>query len=136
MRVEEALIVLDAVPEAYVRLDSECYCTFANQAVEPILGRTRNELLGKRLEEFCSSSAGAPLEDACRRAMNERVTVTLEHYSESRYRWYAVNVIPDSSGGIVVRFADITDRKLIENALRKSEEKFSKAFRSSPAAMC
>jgi PAS domain S-box-containing protein len=68
--------------------------------------------------------------------MNERVASALEHYSESRDRWYAVTVLPDSSGGIVVRFADITDRKLMENALRKSEEKFSKAFRSSPAAMC
>ena len=60
MSVEEALIVLDTVQEAYVRFDSECHCTFANQAVEPILGKTRAELLGKRLEEFCSASGGAP----------------------------------------------------------------------------
>jgi two-component system cell cycle sensor histidine kinase/response regulator CckA len=136
MSVEEALIVLDTVPEAYVRLDRECYCTFANQAVGPILGRTRDELLGQRLEEFCLANAGAPLESACRRAMNERVVAALEYYSEIRRRWYAVTVIPDSSGGIVVRFADITDQKVIGSALRKSEEKFSKAFRSSPAAMC
>lgn len=30
---------------------------------------------------------------------------------------------------------NITDRKLMENALRKSEEKFAKAFQSSPAAI-
>ena len=68
--------------------------------------------------------------------MTERVVVELEQYSESRYRWYAVTILPDSNGGIVVRFSDVADRKFIENALRKSEEKFSKAFRSSPAAMC
>ena len=68
--------------------------------------------------------------------MTERIVVELEQYSESRCRWYAVTILPDSNGGIVVRFSDITDRKLMENALRKSEEKFSKAFRSSPAAMC
>ncbi len=136
MSVEEALIVLDTVPETYVRLDSECYCTFANLAVVAILGKTRDQLLGKKIEEFCSASAGTPLEDACRRAMTERIVVELEQYSESRCRWYAVTILPDSNGGIAVRFADITDRKLIENALRKSEEKFSKAFRSSPAAMC
>ena len=136
MSVEDALIVLDTVQEAYVRFDSECQCTFANRAVEPILGRTRAQILGKRLDQFCSASGGTPLEEVCRRALTERIGSALEHYSESRYRWYAITVLPDSSGGIVVRFSDITDRKLIENALRKSEEKFSKAFRSSPAAMC
>ncbi len=136
MSVEEALIVLDTVHEAYVRFDNECLCTFANRAVEPILGKTRAELLGKRLEELCVAHGGVPLKDACHQAINARVTVALEYYSESRYRWYAVTVMPDASGGIVVRFADITDQKLIENALRKSEEKFSKAFRSSPASMC
>jgi two-component system, cell cycle sensor histidine kinase and response regulator CckA len=136
MSVEEALIVLDTVPEAYVRLDSECHCTFANVAVGAILGRTRDKLLGNKIEEFCSPSVGTPLEDACRRAMTQRIVVELEQYSELRGRWYAITILPDSNGGIVVRFSDITDRKFMENALRKSEEKFSKAFRSSPAAMC
>jgi PAS domain S-box-containing protein len=136
MSVEDALIVLDTVQEAYVRFDSQCQCTFANQAVEPILGKTRAQLLGKRLDEFCLTSGGTPLEEVCRRAVTDHIGASLEHYSESRDRWYAVTVLPDSSGGIVVRFSDITDRKLIENALRKSEEKFSRAFRSSPAAMC
>jgi PAS domain S-box-containing protein len=36
----------------------------------------------------------------------------------------------------VASILDITERKRMENALRESEEKFSKAFRSSPTGMC
>jgi PAS domain S-box-containing protein len=133
-KADEAAIVLDAVQEAHVRFDGEFRLTFVNRAAEVILGRRRAELLGKRLGEIPVSTE-ASVEEACRRAMAERVVVKLEYYSESRHLWYAITVLPDSSGGIVVHFLDVTDRKLIESALRKSEEKFSKAFRSSPVPM-
>ena len=50
-------------------------------------------------------------------------------------QWHAITALPDSNGGVVIRFLDVTDRKLIEHAMRESEEKFSKAFRSSPVPM-
>jgi PAS domain S-box-containing protein len=136
MRAEECLVVFDTVEEAYIRFDSEFRLTFANQAAEKILGGCRTELQGKTLDDLFPEIAGTPLGDAYRSAMSERVPVTLESYRDNEQRWYMVTATPDSNGGIVVRFADVTGRKRIETALRKSEEKFSKAFRSSPAAMC
>ena len=133
-KADEAAIVLNTLQEAHLRFDAQCRLTFVNRAAEEILGGSRAELLGKSLGEIPVSSE-ASLEDACRRAMAERVVVKLEYYAASRHLWYAITVLPDSSGGIVVQFLDVTDRKSIESALRKSEEKFSKAFRSSPVPM-
>jgi len=134
--LENSLIVLDTVPEAYARFDSEFRLMFVNQAAQTLLGKTRFDLLGKTLTGVYPVSPVMLLQEGCRRAMAEHRTVGLEHYSEPWRRWYAITAIPDSSGGIVVEFSDITNRRLMEDALRKSEEKFSKVFQSSPAPMC
>jgi PAS domain S-box-containing protein len=134
--VEDSLIILDTVPEAYFRFDSMLRLTFVNQAAETLLGTTRAKLLGKMLWDVCSEPAEAPLEEACRRTMAERIAVSVDHCFKWRSRCYEATSRPDSSGGIVVQFSDITDRKLMEDALWKSEEKFSKAFQSSPIPMC
>jgi PAS domain S-box-containing protein len=136
MRAEECLVVFDTVEDAYVRFDSEFRLTFANLAAERILGRSRIGLPGKTLDDLFPALAGTPLADAYRRAMSKRAAVTLENYREADRRWYSVTATPDADGGIVVRFSDVTDRKRIEMALRKSEEKFFKAFQSSPVPMC
>src|SRR5437660_4545378 len=136
MREEECLIVFDTVEDAYVRFDSEFRLTFANLASGRFLGGSRTKSLGKTLDDLFPEISGTPLGDAYRRAMSERAAVTLENYCETEQRWYSITASPDADGGIVVRFSDVTDRKKIEMALRKSEEKFFKAFQSSPVPMC
>ena len=60
---------------------------------------------------------------------------------ESGLHYIDVSITPilDDSGNVVLLVPegyDITERKRAAEALRKSEEKFSKAFRASPAAFC
>jgi PAS domain S-box-containing protein len=132
---EDSLIILDTVSEAYARFDSEFRLTFANHAAQTLLGKTRADLLGKNLSDVYPTDL-VMLQENCRCAMAEHRTVTVEHYSEPWRRWYVIKAIPDSSGGIVVQFSDITDRKLMEASLRKSNEKLRKVFQSSPVPMC
>jgi PAS domain S-box-containing protein len=134
--LENSLIVLDTVTEAYARFDSELRLTFVNLAAQTLLGKTRVDLLGKTLPDVYSISPVMPLQESFRRAMAEHRTVRVEHYSESWRRWYVITAIPESRGGIVVQFSDITDRKLMEDSVWKSNEKFRKVFQSSPVPMC
>jgi PAS domain-containing protein len=48
---QDAANILDIVPEAYVRLDSEFRYTFVNHAADRLLGKDRAELLGNVLWE-------------------------------------------------------------------------------------
>ena len=139
---EIAAIILETVPEAYVRLDSELRFAFINRAAETLLGAPRADLMGRTPWDVRPETAGTPLEVGFRRALAERSPVTFENYYETWQRWYALTATPDAAGGLIVHFSDITESKrnivvrtTMENALRKSEEKFSKAFRSSPAAI-
>ncbi len=68
--------------------------------------------------------------------MAERAAVALDDYYELGRRFYKVTIMPEPGGGILIQFSDNSSRKLIEDALRKSEEKFSKAFHCSPVPMC
>jgi PAS domain-containing protein len=71
--LEGPLIVLDTIPEAYVRLDNDFRFTFVNLAALSVLGKMPAELLGKKLWDVYPSSVGTPLALGCRRAMAERI---------------------------------------------------------------
>ena len=60
--LEGPLIVLDTIPEAYVRLDNDFRFTFVNRAALSLLGKMPAELLGKKLWDIYPSSAGTPLD--------------------------------------------------------------------------
>src|SRR5262249_3331174 len=69
---------------------------------------------------------------------NYEVELRLRRF-DGKYRWFLARGIPqfDQEGNIIKWYGtntDIEDRKRVEEALRLSEDKFSKAFRSSPDA--
>jgi PAS domain S-box-containing protein len=133
---EDPLIILDTLPQGYIRFDRMLRVAFINPAAEAILERPRAEVLGRSLKDVSQPDMGSNLEESCSRAMAEGKAATIEYQSERSHAWCAITAIPDSSGGIVVRFSDVTDQKQMETALRISEEKFSKAFHSNPVSMC
>src|SRR5215813_2232522 len=133
--LEGPLIVLDTIPEAYVRLDNDFRLTFVNRAALSLLGKMPAELLGKKLWDIYPSCAGTPLDLGCRRAMAERIVVTTQHCFASQAR-HSVLVMPDSGGGICLKFSDASEHKPMEDPLQKSEEEFYHVFRRSPYPLC
>src|SRR5215831_7827219 len=133
--LEGPWIVLDTIPEAYVRLDNDFRFTFVNRAALSLFGKMPAELLGKKLWDVYPSSVGTPLDLGCRRAMAERIVVTTQHCFTPQ-AWHSVVVMPDSRGGICLKFSEINEHKLMEEPLQKSEEELYKVFRCSPSPMC
>ncbi|MGA7240910.1 MAG: PAS domain S-box protein [Bryobacteraceae bacterium] len=126
---------MDRLPDAYARIDSKCRFTFVNKSLEQLLVKPREELLGKTPWEAIPCGEGASLEANFRRVMAERRTLTFETPGRVACSGFVITAMPDRGRGIIARFADQSGLPL-DDALRKSEEKFSRAFLSSPIPMC
>lgn len=117
----------------YCQKDQDLRFTYINRAAEIAFKKSRDELLGKKMTEVFKAN------DTALRHYNEvrseKRSVTFETISEALGdKWLELSVYPTETG-VACYFRDITDRKLAEETLRQSEEKFSKAFHGGPIMM-
>ncbi len=109
--LDNPLIVLDTIPEAYIRLDRDLHLTFLNQAAQSSLGKSREDLQGKSLADVFPPGAAACLTAGLRRAIETLTAAAFDLYDESRGCWYTVTAMPDAAGGVVARFSETGARR-------------------------
>jgi hypothetical protein len=110
---QQAAEILESINDAFCALDQNGRLTYLNSAAERMLGRPRQELLGKDVRQEFPLVLGSRLEQECLRALEQNVPVQLESYYTPLRRWMEVRVYPSPSG-LSVYLQDITDRKRIE----------------------
>ncbi|MCE5336724.1 MAG: PAS domain S-box protein [Desulfobacteraceae bacterium] len=131
--------IIDTANEGIWVMDAEHRTTYVNQAMAAMVGYTPSEMLGKEVEDFLFVEDMASFEQR----RQERHAGMSEVY-EQRFKrsngyslWTMVSAkaLKNGEGGFCGSFAmltDITGRRLAEEALRESEEKFRKIFLSNP----
>ena len=134
-KTEQLATTLNSITDGFFSLDRQWKITGMNKVAETLLFQCpAAELIGKCVIEVCPSFAGNVFHQEYQRALSENVSVHFEACSSVIDRWYEVHAYPRNDI-LDIYFRDITSRKQLEEALRKSEQKFSRLFYSSPCLM-
>ncbi len=148
-RAEDALRESEDRYRDLVEHSSDLICTHdlegnllsVNESPLRVLGYSSAELLNKPLRDFVTAEArpmcDAYLSQIQRDGFAKGLLPVLTKSGEVRLWEYSNTLRRDGVSSPIVRGIahDVTEQKLAEKALRISEEKFSKAFRSSPVEM-
>jgi len=118
---EKVKMVLDSITDRFFAFDSEWRYTYFNRHAEEqlkTLGKDPTTIIGKVLwDEF----PNPPIEEPIRRAMSERIVTIHEHYYPPLGDWIENRFYPSPDGGLAIFQRSVTERKRVEEELRRSE---------------
>lgn len=114
---------LESITDGFFVIDRRWRFALINAKGEQLLGRARDELLGKVVWAEFPAAIGSEFERAYRRARSTGHTVSFEaYYPAPLDKWFRVRAYP-SDDGLAVYFVDITAPRAADRLLRDSEER-------------
>ncbi|MFP5211946.1 MAG: PAS domain S-box protein, partial [Acidobacteriota bacterium] len=111
---------LESITDGFFALDREWRFTYYNEQGAKALGLERDEALGKVVWDLFPDAVERKFHAEYHRAMETSTTAHFEEfYPEPLNAWFECHAYP-SPEGLAVYFNDITSRKQMEEALRRS----------------
>lgn len=120
---EQRRTTLESIGDGFVAIDSAWRFLYVNAPAERMLGIRRQDLLGEGLASIMPMTEFPRLDEELRRAAAGEIR-DFEEFHQPWGRWFHIRFFPRQGGGVSIYFEDITQRKVAEQALRVSEERF------------
>jgi PAS domain S-box-containing protein len=118
---QEATEILESIGDAFFALDRDWRFIYVNENAEPLLARTRAELLGEDIWQAFPEIIGSTFEREYRRAIDEQISTGFEEYFEPLDKWFQVRAYPWRRG-LAVYFTDVSSRVRAERSFRALAE--------------
>jgi PAS domain S-box-containing protein len=110
---QQIVNILESISDAFVALDPEARITYMNHRAEQLLGRSRDELLGRVGWDEFPELKNSVFEREYRRATEQGVSVSIEEYYPPLRGWVELHAFP-TPDGLTIYFRNITGRKRAE----------------------
>jgi two-component system cell cycle sensor histidine kinase/response regulator CckA len=106
--------ILENTTDGFFAVDHEWKFTYLNPEAELLLGRKRDQLIGKELWQEFPELKGSAFEENYRRVLVEQVAVEFEASDVAGKIWFEMRAYP-SGVGVSVFFRDVSERKRTED---------------------
>jgi PAS domain S-box-containing protein len=116
-------VTLESITDGFIMFDREWHYTYINSEAERLMGRPREELLGKAAPDVFEQLP--LLKEPYARALMDGEQVSIETYYPPFDTWFELHAYP-SEQGLALYFRDISERKRNEARLRESEQRFER----------
>ncbi|MEM7012315.1 MAG: PAS domain-containing protein, partial [Verrucomicrobiota bacterium] len=105
--------ILDHITDGVVSMDADLRYTHVNQPAALFLQRTKEEMLGNRIEEVFPEIVEREFYQAMLGVRDGgKSDVKVEEYYPPTDSWYAARFFPNSSGGVTISFQVLSSRVL------------------------
>ena len=121
--------LLEGIPDAFVAVDTGWQFTYINQHAEELLGKTREELLGRNVWEVFPLATDSLLYLNAHEAMNKQTSLEFSQFHVLLNKWFSVRLHPFHDG-LYGFCQDITERKKAEEHLQFHEQTMWDASKS------
>jgi PAS domain S-box-containing protein len=134
-------VTLNSIGDGVIATDPQGRVTFINPVAQSLTGWTEDEATGKPAEDvfrIVSETTGEPDENPVGRVIREGVPISLGDHSVLIARGGTRRPIDDTAApirdgeqgflGVVLIFRDVSQRRLVEKAIRESEQRFRAVF--------
>ncbi|MFC5546918.1 putative bifunctional diguanylate cyclase/phosphodiesterase [Massilia aerilata] len=119
--------MLESIGDAFFAVDRDWRVMYANGKAASFVGVDLGSSIGKPLLEVVPDLKGTAILDRYLQAMESGQPAVFEDYWAPTATWVEARAFP-TADGLSVYFHDITEKRLAEEALRKSEQRFRNLF--------